>query len=73
VKNFAGMFYGASQFNQDLSKWNFSSATNLDGFIWSDDSFDEDNYEKLLEKLEATNLDPATMQNRTIHISSTYC
>lgn len=73
MKNFAGIFYGASQFNQDLSKWNFSSATNLDGFIWGDDSFDEDNYEKLLEKLEATNLDPATMQNRTIHVSSTYC
>lgn len=73
MKNFAGMFYGASQFNQDLSRWNLSSASNLDGFIWGDDSFDEDNYEKFLEKLEATNLDPATMQNRAIHVSSTYC
>ena len=67
------MFDGASQFNQDLSNWNLSSASNLDGFIWSDDSFEQDNYEKFLEKLEASNLDPATMQNRTIHVSTTYC
>jgi len=67
------MFDGASQFNQDLSNWNLSSASNLDGFIWSDDSFEPDNYEKFLEKLEASNLDPATMQNRTIHVSTTYC
>ena len=73
VKNFSAMFYGASQFNQDLSNWNLSSASNLDGFIWSDDSFEQDNYEKFLEKLEASNLDPATMQNRTIHVSTTYC
>ena len=73
VKNFSAMFYGASQFNQDLSNWNLSSASNLDGFIWSDDSFEQDNYEKFLEKIEASNLDPATMQNRTIHVSTTYC
>ena len=68
AKNLSAMFYGASQFNQDLSNWNLSSASNLDGFIWSDDSFEPDNYEKFLEKLEASNLDPATMQNRTIHV-----
>ena len=73
AKNLSAMFYGASQFNQDLSNWNLSSASNLDGFIWSDDSFEPDNYEKFLEKLEASNLDPATMQNRTIHVSTTYC
>ena len=73
AKNLSAMFYGASQFNQDLSNWNLSSASNLDGFIWSDDSFEQDNYEKFLEKLEASNLDPTTMQNRTIHVSTTYC
>ena len=73
AKNLSSMFYGASQFNQDLSNWNLSSASNLDGFIWSDDSFEQDNYEKFLEKLEASNLDPTTMQNRTIHVSTTYC
>ena len=73
AKNLSAMFYGASQFNQDLSNWNLSSASNLDGFIWSDDSFEQENYEKFLEKLEASNLDPATMQNRTIHVSTTYC
>ena len=73
AKNFSSMFYGASQFNQDLSRWDLGSASNLEGFIWSDDSFDQDNYEKFLEKLEASNLEPATMQNRTIHVSSTYC
>ena len=67
------MFDGASQFNQDLSNWNLSSASNLDGFIWSDNSFEQDNYEKFLEKLEASNLDPTTMESRTIHVSSTYC
>ena len=73
AKNLSAMFYGASQFNQDLSNWNLSSASNLDGFIWSDDSFEQENYEKFLEKLEASNLDPTTMQNRTIHVSTTYC
>ena len=73
AKNLSAMFYGASQFNQDLSNWNLSSASNLNGFIWSDDSFEQDNYEKFLEKLEASNLDPTTMQNRTIHVSTTYC
>ena len=67
------MFDGASQFNQDLSNWNLSSASNLDGFIWSDNSFEQDNYEKFLKKLEASNLDPTTMESRTIHVSSTYC
>ena len=33
VTNMEGMFYGCSQFNQDISRWNVGNVTNMDSMF----------------------------------------
>ena len=37
----SGMFWGATNFNQPLDKWNTSSVTNMEAMFWGAESFNQ--------------------------------
>ena len=65
VKNMAGMFYGAANFNQDISAWNVSNVENMENMFAGAKSFNADiskwdisnvkNFKNILEGAESFN------------------
>ena len=66
--NLYRMFFGASNFNADISGWNYELVTNIGGFLQSATSFSTENYDKLLISWASQNLNP----NLSTYISSKY-
>ena len=79
VTNMRIMFNRASSFTQDISKWDFSKLITFPGIYIRDDElkikgvyrYPSENYEKLLEAIDANFSNLSNLKN--IHIQSTYC
>ena len=73
------MFNRASSFTQDISKWDFSKLITFPGIYIRDEKlkienvyrYPSENYEKLLEAIDANFSNLSNLKN--IHIQSTYC
>ena len=73
------MFHRASSFTQDISKWDFSKLITFPGIYIRDEKlkienvyrYPSENYEKLLEAIDANFSNLSNLKN--IHIQSTYC
>ena len=79
VTNMRIMFNRASSFTQDISKWDFSKLITFPGIYIRDNElkikgvyrYPSENYEKLLEAIDANFSNLSNLKN--IHIQSTYC